>query len=88
MYKGGFIVPILIRNIIYCITFFFRAFNYYSKSKWCWNTDKFVAKIKGLIAKDFDGAIAACDKQKGSLGNVVREGLLKYQFVQNDNTYG
>jgi biopolymer transport protein ExbB len=46
-----------------------------------------VANIKELIAaKDFDGALAACDKQKGSLGNVVREGLMKYQFVQNDNT--
>ena len=50
-------------------------------------TDKFVAKVKALISNhDFDGAIAECDRQKGSLANVVHEGILKYQFVQNDTT--
>jgi biopolymer transport protein ExbB len=87
MYKGGFIVPILLGTLFTVLCFFFERFITISKANGAGNTDKFVAKIKELIAaKDFDGAIAACDKQKGSLGNVVREGLMKYQFVQNDNT--
>lgn len=87
MYKGGFIVPILLGTLFTVITFALERFITIQKANGAGNTDKFVANIKELIAaKDFDGAIAACDKQKGSLGNVVREGLMKYQFVQNDNT--
>jgi biopolymer transport protein ExbB len=85
MYKGGFIVPILLGVLFTVLCFFFERLITIQKANGAGNADKFVAKIKELIAaKDFDGAIAACDKQKGSLGNVVREGLVKYQFVQND----
>lgn len=87
MYKGGFIVPILLGTLFTVVCFFFERLITISKANGAGNTDKFVAKIKQLVsAGDLDGAIAACDKQKGSLGNVVREGLMKYQFVQNDST--
>ncbi|MGZ3866369.1 MAG: MotA/TolQ/ExbB proton channel family protein, partial [Bacteroidia bacterium] len=47
--------------------------------------DKFVAKIKTLVANhNLDEALAECDKQKGSLANVVHEGISKYKFVEND----
>lgn len=85
MYKGGFIVPILLGTLFTVICFFFERFITIQKANGRGQTDKFVSKIKELVAaKDLDGAIAACDIQQGSLGNVVREGLLKYQFVQND----
>ena len=87
MYKGGFIVPILLGTLFTVICFFFERFITIQKANGRGQTDKFVAKIKELIsAKDLDGAIAACDVQQGSLGNVVREGLMKYQFVQNDGS--
>jgi biopolymer transport protein ExbB len=87
MYKGGPIVPILLGTLFTVLCFFFERLITIQKANGAGNTDKFVAKIKELVAaKDFDGALAACDKQKGSLGNVVHEGILKYQFVQNDNT--
>ena len=39
-------------------------------------------KVKGLITRgEIDAAIAEADKQKGSVGNVVRSGLLKYKEV-------
>jgi biopolymer transport protein ExbB len=85
MYKGGFIVPILLGVFFTVFTFFFERLITISKATGRGNVSAFVAKIKGLIANgDLDAAIAECDKQKGSLGNVVKEGLLKYQFVQND----
>jgi biopolymer transport protein ExbB len=38
--------------------------------------------MQGLLSKnDIDGAIAACDKQRGSLANVVRSGLTRYKVV-------
>ena len=87
MYKGGFIVPILIGFLLTVITFAIERFITIMKAGGKGATDKFVAKIKNLVAAgDLDAAIAECDKQKGSLGNVVREGLMKYKFVQNDST--
>ncbi len=85
MYMGGFIVPILIGFFLTVITFAIERFMTIQKANGKGQTDKFVANIKSLIANhDFDGAKAACDAQKGSLANVVHEGINKYQFVQND----
>lgn len=85
MYKGGFIVPILIGFLLTVFTFAFERFFTIYKASGKGSTDKFVSRIKTLISQhDFDGAIAECDRQKGSLANVVREGILKYRFVQND----
>ena len=85
MYKGGFIVPILLGVFFTVLLFFFERLITISKATGRGNVSSFVAKIKNLIADgDLDTAIAECDKQKGSLGNVVKEGLMKYQFVQND----
>ncbi len=85
MYMGGFIVPILVGFLLTVITFAIERFITIMKANGRGQTDKFVSKIKSLISShDFDGAIAECDKQQGSLANVVREGILKFQFVQND----
>jgi len=86
MYMGGFIVPILIGFLLTVITFAIERFITIMKAAGTGNTDKFVSNIKSLIAgHDFDGAVAACNKQKGSLANVVHEGIEKYRFVQSDN---
>ena len=85
MYKGGFIVPMLIGVLLTVVTFFFERLVTISRASGKGNTDKFIATIKGFIANhQLDEAIEECDKQKGSLANVVREGLSKYKFVQND----
>jgi biopolymer transport protein ExbB len=39
-----------------------------------------------LNAGEVDKAIAACDKQKGSVGAVMRAGLVKYKALSQDNT--
>ncbi len=86
MYKGGFIVPILLGVFLTVLTFAIERFITIEKASGVGQTDKFVAKIKTLVSNhQLDEAIAECDKQKGSLANVVHEGLSKYKFVQNDN---
>jgi len=86
MYKGGFIVPILIGFLLTVFCFAIERFITINKASGKGSTDKFVTKIKQLISQhDFEGAIAECDRQKGSLANVVREGIAKYQFVEHDN---
>jgi biopolymer transport protein ExbB len=86
MYKGGFIVPVLLGVFLTVLVFAVERFITIQKATGSGNVAAFVGKIKNLIAKhDMKTAIAECDKQKGSLGNVVKEGLLKYQFVENDS---
>jgi biopolymer transport protein ExbB len=87
MYKGGIIVPFLLGFFMTVITFAIERFITIYKATGKGNTDKFISKIKSLIANhDFEGAKAECDRQQGSLANVVHEGIAKYQFVQNDPT--
>ncbi|MBS1647025.1 MAG: MotA/TolQ/ExbB proton channel family protein [Bacteroidetes bacterium] len=85
MYKGGFIVPFLLGFFLTVLTFAVERFITIQKASGKGSTDKFVSKIKQLVAAhDLDGALAECDKQQGSLANVVHEGIEKYKFVEND----
>lgn len=87
VYKGGFIVPLLVAVNLIIITFSVERFVTLSIAKGKGNVDMFVTKIKGLLAsKEIDNAITECDKQKGSLANVVRAGLVKYEHIANDNS--
>jgi biopolymer transport protein ExbB len=85
IYKGGFIVPILLATNIVVLIFSAERFVTLAKGKGKGNLDSFVLKIKTLLEnKDIETAMTECDKQKGSLANVVRAGLSKYDHVAND----
>jgi biopolymer transport protein ExbB len=87
MHAGGFIVPLLMGIFLIVVTFSIERLITISKAKGKGNTTDFVVKIKSLVAANqFDEAIAACDKQKGSLANVVRAGVEKLKHIQNDNS--
>ncbi|MBI1837276.1 MAG: MotA/TolQ/ExbB proton channel family protein [Flavobacteriia bacterium] len=85
MYKGGFIVPILIAVNFIIIIFSIERYVTLAKSKGRGKIDNFVIKIKNLLeSKEIHAAIDECDKQRGSIGNVVKAGLTKYEHIQND----
>lgn len=87
IYKGGFIVPILVAVNLIIIIFSIERLVTLLLANGKGNTDKFIAAIKGYMdKKDYKAAIAQCDKQKGSLANVVRAGLEKYDHINGDNT--
>jgi biopolymer transport protein ExbB len=47
----------------------------------------FVARIRSLVASgNINGALAECDKQKGSVANVVKAGLIRYNEVAHNNS--
>ena len=47
------------------------------------NVDTFVRKIQGFLnAGNIDGANSECDKQKGSVANVIKSGLKKYREME------
>lgn len=87
IYKGGIIVPFLVAVNITVIIFVLERFITLSRAKGRGNINKFVNKIQGLVeSNDTAAAIEECDKQKGSLANVVRAGLEKYESFSGDAT--
>lgn len=83
IYKGGFIVPILLTLLFTVIVFVFERFITLNKARGAGNIDTFVRGIKSLLDRnDVSGALAACDKQKGAVANVVRAGLGKYAEME------
>lgn len=87
IYKGGVIVPILIAQLMITLTFTVERFISIGKAKGTGNVKNFVLKIRSLIAAgNIAQAIAECDKQKGSVANVVKAGLSKYSALVKDNS--
>ncbi len=79
VYKGGFIVPILISLLMMVLTFGIERILTISRAKGKGNIKNFVQNIRALLsANNLGQAIAACDHQKGSVANVVKAGLTKY----------
>ncbi|HUB59170.1 MAG TPA: MotA/TolQ/ExbB proton channel family protein [Puia sp.] len=80
MYDGGIIVPILIGALLTVITFVIERLLTISKATGTGNIAEFIRKVQYHLAnKNIDAAISECDKQKGSVGNVMKAGLRKYK---------
>ncbi len=80
MYLGGIIVPILIGTFLTVICFVIERFLTVTKATGTGNIAEFIRKVQFHLAnKDVDKALAECDKQKGSVGNVMKAGLRKYK---------
>ena len=79
IYKGGFIVPILISLVLMSITFSIERFLTINKASGKGPAEEFVRKVQGQLATgNIQNAIAECDKQQGSVANVVKAVLHKY----------
>ena len=84
IYKGGFVVPMLLGLLFVVIVFVIERFITLTKASGGGNVDAFVRNIRSMLDRgDVSAAIAACDRQKGSVANVVRAGLTKYGEMQN-----
>jgi biopolymer transport protein ExbB len=80
MYEGGILVPLLIGAFLTVITFVIERFLTVSKASGTGSIPEFIRKVQFHLAnKDVDKAIAECDKQKGSVGNVMKAGLRRYK---------
>ncbi len=85
MYLGGIIVPILIGTFLTMITFVVERFLTIAKANGTGNNADFVRKVQYHLAnKNVDAALAECDKQKGSVGNVMKAGLHRYKEMTNN----
>ncbi len=83
VYKGGWVVPVLLGIFFVTVVFVFERMITLNKAGGAGKIDSFVHSIKGLLDRgDIPAAIAACDKQKGSVANVLRAGLAKYAEME------
>lgn len=86
MYLGGIVVPVLIGTFLTCVTFIIERFLTIIKATGTGNNAEFIRKVQYELAnKNVDAAIAACDRQKGSVGNVMKSGLHKYKEMIHNN---
>ena len=80
MYEGGIVVPLLIATFLTAVTFIIERLLTISKASGTGNIAEFIRKVQYHLAnKNVDQAISECDKQKGSVGNVMKAGLRKYK---------
>ena len=87
IYKGGFIVPFLIATNIVVLTFFLERLISLFQARGTGSVDKFVHNVRTLLNNgQIDAAIAACDKQKGSVGNVTLSAIKKYKALISETS--
>lgn len=86
VYKGGFIVPILMTLLLTVITFTFERYFTIGKASGKGSISKFVYNVKALLSDNkIEEASALCDKQRGSVANVIKSALIKYRAVENED---
>ncbi|MCE5173887.1 MAG: MotA/TolQ/ExbB proton channel family protein [Bacteroidales bacterium] len=83
MYKGGFVVPIILTLLLTVLTLSVERAFAFRRMKGKANQTKFVMNVKAKLAEgDIAGAREMCDKQKGTVANILNAGLIRYEDVE------
>jgi biopolymer transport protein ExbB len=84
IYEGGIIVPLLIGLLLMVIAFSIERFLTINKALGKGSIADFVRKVQYHLAnRNVDAALAECDKQRGSVANVMKAGLRRYKEMIN-----
>lgn len=85
IYKGRIVVAGLIALLMIVLTFAIERFITISSATGRGSIKKFVSKIRALVSSgNISQAIQECDRQRGSVANVVKAGLLKYDELSRN----
>jgi biopolymer transport protein ExbB len=86
VYKGGPLVVILIMVLLMLLAFVVERTLSLRVAKGKSSVQIFFKNlINHLQNNDFDSALAACDKQRGTTANVLRAGIERYMRVKNES---
>ncbi|HUL44475.1 MAG TPA: MotA/TolQ/ExbB proton channel family protein [Bacteroidota bacterium] len=86
VYTGGIIVPILITLSIMVITFVIERSLSLRKAAGRGSLATFLKNVqRSLTTGEVDGAIQACDQQRGSMANIIRAGLERYSLLMKES---
>ncbi|HRE39980.1 MAG TPA: MotA/TolQ/ExbB proton channel family protein [Ignavibacteria bacterium] len=87
IYLGGPVVIALMTLSIMVITFTIERGLSLGKAKGKGPIEVFLKKVQANLTEgNIDAAIEECDKQKGSIANILRTGLERYQTLQVDGS--
>ncbi len=87
IYKGGFIVPLLIAINLILLTFIVERMISLSAASGKGNLNAFVRELQTKLNDNkIEEASNLCDQQRGSLANVMKAGLSRYRLLQADKT--
>ncbi len=82
--EGGPLVALLLSLLVMLIAFIIERLLSLNRAKGKGSPQSFFKKIVMLVqSNDLNGALAACDKQRGSLANVLRAGLEHYSSIKD-----
>lgn len=85
VHQGGPLVIILIAVLFMLLCFVVERFLSLRVAKGTASVQVFFKSlIEMLRSKDYDGALAACDKQRGTTANVLRAGIDRYMTVKDN----
>lgn len=85
VYKGGPLVVILIMVLLMLIAFVIERYLSLRTAKGRSSVQVFFKNlITHLQSNDYESALAACDKQRGTTANVLRAGIERYMRVKDD----
>jgi biopolymer transport protein ExbB len=85
MYKGGFLVPLALGLLLMVVTFSIERIITLGRASGKGSMDVFVQRIQiDLENNNMNAALAKCDEQKGTVGNVVKAALLKYKEMSEE----
>ncbi len=88
IYEGGIIVPLLIGMFLMVITFSIERFLTIGKALGKGSISDFIRKVQYHLAnRNVDAALAECDKQRGSVANVMKAGLRRYKEMINNTEF-
>ncbi|MDP2959795.1 MAG: MotA/TolQ/ExbB proton channel family protein, partial [candidate division Zixibacteria bacterium] len=85
--EGGPLVAVLIALSVMLLAFIIERIFTLRKARGKSSVQSFFKNVIQMLDKgDFNGAIAACDKQRGTTANVLRAGIERYQQLKEGTT--
>lgn len=85
IYEGGIIVPLLIGMFLMVIVFSIERFMTISRALGKGSIAEFIRKVQYHLAnRNIDAALAECDRQRGSVANVMKAGLRRYKEMMGN----
>jgi biopolymer transport protein ExbB len=83
LYKGGYIIPMVLTLLFTVITLSVERFFALNRARGKKNLVDFVETVKvKLDAGDIAGAHKMCDEQQGAVANILNAGLIRYEDVE------
>ena len=80
IYEGGIIVPLLIGMLLIVIVFSIERLMTIRKALGNGSIADFIRRVQYHLAnRNVDAALSECDKQRGSVANVMKAGLRRYK---------